>query len=56
MLFVSATPFSVLANPQLDSAADVSRVLKAGRFAPLYLRLFRSLISVFDNSDPGLHD
>jgi hypothetical protein len=56
MLFLGATSFFEFANPQLDSARNFSRVRTTRGFRPLELRLFRFLISAFDNSDPRIHD
>jgi hypothetical protein len=55
-VFVSATSFFEFADPQLDSAGDFLRALTAGLFLPLRFQLIRFLISVFDDSDLGLHD
>jgi hypothetical protein len=55
-VFVSATSFFEFADPQLDSAGDFPRALTAGLFLPLRFQLIRLLISVFDDSDLGLHD
>jgi hypothetical protein len=56
MLFVSATSFFKFVDPQFDSGGDFSRTLTFALFNPIAFGLFRLLISVFDNSDPGFHD